>query len=167
MTAEKTPLGLAMQCVAEPLSRSIDDIEKAGEIMLDLMLENGALRAFIRRLTNPEDLGHAVTPEVRQLAASVLRGKKPIKAAPKTQGSTMETFAQPKITGYRQLSEEEAAMMNKIKDLAIQAGELVKELETINGVSISVDARWINIGKTDLQKGFMALTRAVAQPTTF
>lgn len=28
----------------------------------------------------------------------------------------METMTQPKITGYRQLSEEEAALMNEIKD---------------------------------------------------
>lgn len=27
--------------------------------------------------------------------------------------------------------------------------------------------RWLNIARTDFQTGFMALTRAVAQPTTF
>jgi hypothetical protein len=30
-----------------------------------------------------------------------------------------------------------------------------------------LDQRWVNIGKTDLQKGLMALTRAVAQPEFF
>lgn len=30
-----------------------------------------------------------------------------------------------------------------------------------------LDGRWISIGATDLQTGLMALTRSVAQPTTF
>lgn len=67
------------------------------------------------------------------------------------------------IKGYRELTEEDIALMNKIKDQASQVGELVKELST----SLETDKRWVNIGQTDLQKGFMALTRAVAQPTTF
>jgi hypothetical protein len=29
------------------------------------------------------------------------------------------------------------------------------------------DQRWVAIAKTDLQKGFMALVRAVAQPESF
>jgi hypothetical protein len=37
---------------------------------------NLALRAFILRLLDPEDLGHAVTDEVRKLAADVLRTTK-------------------------------------------------------------------------------------------
>ena len=31
----------------------------------------------------------------------------------------------------------------------------------------SLDQRWVSIGATDLQTGLMALTRGVAQPTTF
>ncbi len=85
MSAGKTPLELAMQCIAHPLSRGISDIEQTGEAMLDLLRENGQLRAFIRRLTHPEDLGHAVTSEVRQLAAKVLRGEVSPPAAPTTQ----------------------------------------------------------------------------------
>lgn len=30
-----------------------------------------------------------------------------------------------------------------------------------------LDQRWIAIGKTNLQQGFNALTRAIAQPTAF
>lgn len=52
---------------------------------LDILLENSNLRAFIRRLVHPEDLGHAVTPEVRQLAAKVLRGEVSHPAAPTTE----------------------------------------------------------------------------------
>lgn len=75
----------------------------------------------------------------------------------------METFTQPKITGYRQLNETEAAMMNEIKARGVELGDLVAKLRATEGL----DQRWLSIGATDLQTGLMALTRAVAQPTSF
>jgi hypothetical protein len=75
----------------------------------------------------------------------------------------METFQQPKITGYRQLTEAEAALMNEIKAKGVELGTLVQQLRSTEGL----DQRWISIGATDLQTGLMALTRGVAQPTTF
>jgi hypothetical protein len=75
----------------------------------------------------------------------------------------METFVQPKITGYRQLNEAEATMMNEIKARGVELGELVAKLRATEGL----DQRWLSIGATDLQTGLMALTRAVAQPTSF
>ena len=75
----------------------------------------------------------------------------------------METFQQPKITGYRQLTEEETALMNEIKAQGVALGELVERLRA----TPDVDGRWVSIGATDLQIGLMALTRAVARPTTF
>ncbi|WP_439640084.1 Acb2/Tad1 domain-containing protein [Nevskia sp.] len=76
---------------------------------------------------------------------------------------SMETITQPKITGYRQLNEAEAALMNEIKARGVELGELVNKLRTTAGL----DQRWISIGSTDLQTGLMALVRGVAQPTTF
>lgn len=75
----------------------------------------------------------------------------------------METFVQPKVTGYRQLTEQEAALMNEIKQHGIALGDLVAKLRATEGL----DQRWVSIGATDLQTGTMALVRAVAQPTTF
>ena len=75
----------------------------------------------------------------------------------------METFQQPKITGYRQLNEAEAALMNEIKQRGVELGALVGKLRGTQGL----DQRWVSIGATDLQTGLMALTRGVAQPTTF
>ena len=75
----------------------------------------------------------------------------------------METFVQPKITGYRQLNEAEAALMNEIKARGVELGELVDKLRKTEGI----DQRWVSIGATDLQTGLMALTRSVAKPTTF
>lgn len=67
-----------------------------------------------------------------------------------------------KIKGYRDLSQEEIDAMNEIKELAAEIGELIEKLESTNA-----DKRWLSIGKTDLQKGFMAVTRSVAKPDSF
>ena len=75
----------------------------------------------------------------------------------------MKTFIQPKITGYRQLSEADADLMNEIKAKGAELGDLVEKLRSIE----SIDQRWVDIGATDLQTGLMALVRAVAQPTSF
>jgi hypothetical protein len=75
----------------------------------------------------------------------------------------MDTFEQPKITGYRQLSEADAELMNEVKQKAVEVGALVDKLRENKGL----DQRWVSIGQTDLQKGFMSLVRSVAQPTSF
>ena len=68
-----------------------------------------------------------------------------------------------KIKGYRDLSQEEINLMNEAKELSVKVGELVEKIEQTEGI----DLRWSSIGKTDLQKGFMSLIRAIAQPSTF
>lgn len=75
----------------------------------------------------------------------------------------MDTIIQSAITGYRQLSQTEADLINRIKLKGVELGSLVAELRAAQGL----DQRWISIGATDLQTGLMALTRGVAQPTTF
>jgi len=89
----------------------------------------------------------------------------------------METFIQPKITGYRQLTADEAALMNEGKALAEQCGAYIAKLRFYtptpaegkrnNVLGAALDQRWISIGATDIQKGFMAVMRGIAQPTTF
>jgi len=88
----------------------------------------------------------------------------------------METMIQPKVTGYRQLSEAEVALMNEGKALAEQCGAYIAKLRGYpewegpgaDGThSLVLDQRWISIGATDLQRGFMAVIRGIAQPTTF
>lgn len=68
-----------------------------------------------------------------------------------------------KISGYRELSQTEIDLMNKIKAKGAELGELVSEMQS----NPDLLQRWVEIGATDLQTGLMALTRAVAQPTTF
>ena len=97
----------------------------------------------------------------------------------------MDTFTQPKITGYRQLNETEAALMNEIKakgseleDLVVKVQDyLIKQAATaqreyvhkddVRRLEIAQPARWAAIGRTHFQEGLMALVRAVAQPSSF
>lgn len=88
------------------------------------------------------------------------------------------------IKGYRDLSQEEIDLMNKIKALAEEVSKLIIEVYD-NEISLYKQGEdfglsyrvkygefddhtgWIDSAKKDLQLGFMQLTRAVAKPTTF
>lgn len=87
-----------------------------------------------------------------------------------------------KITGYRDLSQAEIDLMNLVKNIALKIDELLHVVDTHVADQFTAAAegdesqprlqqaqpfRWVGIARTDFQTGFMALTRAVAQPTTF
>ncbi len=87
-----------------------------------------------------------------------------------------------KIKGYRDLSQAEIDLMNRIKAHGEASKALIAEVQThlkAQQVAAASDegeqerihgaqpARWAAIGTTHIQEGLMALTRAVAQPTTF
>lgn len=87
-----------------------------------------------------------------------------------------------KIKGYRDLNEREIELMNKVKEFGVQAEALHREIsDYVNGQICGADAtseeaarlreaepgRWAALGKTHIQEGLMALTRAVAQPGFF
>ena len=67
-----------------------------------------------------------------------------------------------KIKGYRELSQEEIDLMNMVKVKGAEIGELIQKLEEMD-----TDKRWLEIGKTNIQQGLMAVTRAIAQPGFF
>ena len=91
-----------------------------------------------------------------------------------------------KISGYRELSQEEIDLMNRIKAKGGELLALQYELDQMlraqadeksgNAAANTSDyaefdrfmsaepLRWAEIGKTDIQTGIMALVRAVAQP---
>lgn len=79
------------------------------------------------------------------------------------------------IKGYRELNQDEIDLVNRITDHAEQTRRLVYDVQqhiVANAspepyTSVTSPPRWASIGQTELQLGFMALTRAVAQPTTF
>ena len=68
-----------------------------------------------------------------------------------------------KISGYRELSQEEIDLMNEVKAFGPDLGALVGKLRQID----DIDQRWVSIGATDIQTGLMALTRAIARPDFF
>lgn len=68
-----------------------------------------------------------------------------------------------KITGYRDLSQEDIDLMNEGKALAERCGEFLAKLEA----HPTTDKRSVELGKTNLQQGFMWAVRGVAKPTTF
>ncbi len=87
-----------------------------------------------------------------------------------------------KISGYRDLTQEEIDLMNRIKAFGPELDELCKDVcdylvrQDYNAMSSDTEiARldaadplgWMHEGKTSLQKGLMFLTRSVAQPTFF
>lgn len=84
------------------------------------------------------------------------------------------------IKGYRELSQQEIDLMNRIKEKGAELLTLQAELAAMIGqqhfdksqgpadeferFEAAEPMRWANIGKTDIQTGVMALVRAVAQP---
>lgn len=81
------------------------------------------------------------------------------------------------IKGYRDLSQQEIDLINKIKICEAQVLELLPEIGQHlrlqrHGCSYEEDTRiidagpdrWLSVGRTHIEQGFMALVRAVAQP---
>lgn len=67
------------------------------------------------------------------------------------------------INGYRELNQKEIDLMNKIKNIANDVGNLLEEIQ----LDHPVDPVWMQAAKTTLQTGFMQATRSVAKPTFF
>lgn len=68
-----------------------------------------------------------------------------------------------KIDGYRDLTKTETDLINMLKAKANEIGAILEMLKSVP----EIDPRWLAEGRTDLQKGFMSVTRAIARPTTF
>lgn len=91
------------------------------------------------------------------------------------------------IKGYRELSAEEIALMNEVKEEGQRLADLLKKVEAhintqydacydnelepneveIDRLSNAEPFKWSEEARSDLQVGIMKLVRAVAQPTTF
>lgn len=78
----------------------------------------------------------------------------------------LKVYTPPPIAGYRTLTQVEVDLMNEVKAMGERVSQLIERIERNNGIA-PVDGRWISIATTDLQKGFMSLTRAIAKPTGF
>lgn len=67
------------------------------------------------------------------------------------------------LVGYNDLSPEQVAKANEIKELAKLVSERVEAIFNDE----DTDKRWASIARTDLQTGFMALVRSVMKPEFF
>ena len=84
-----------------------------------------------------------------------------------------------KIQGYRELSQQEIDLMNRIKDHAEKAANLLKEVYTLRRQEQDANlppltpkqfkesVRCLSVAKTKLQTGQMWFVRAVALPDSF
>lgn len=83
-----------------------------------------------------------------------------------------------KITGYRELSQGEIDLLNKIKAKGAELQDLIYECrgedvmvgktgDREHDERLDEASRWRSIAKTHFQEGLMALTRSVAKPEAF
>lgn len=68
-----------------------------------------------------------------------------------------------KITGYRDLSQDEIDMMNEIKARGEELASMIGALQAM----LDTDKRSVSIAKTKLQDGLMWAVRSVARPDSF
>ena len=71
-----------------------------------------------------------------------------------------------KPAGYRELTEDELALINLIKEEGRRLNHMVEKIKcTVGDAHGAEPMRWIELARTDFQIGIMKLVRAVAQPT--
>jgi hypothetical protein len=70
------------------------------------------------------------------------------------------------VSGYRPQNQTAVDAVNANKATEERILRLLDDLQngTLNGESFQADGRWLAIARTDLEKGFMALNRAIFQP---
>lgn len=69
------------------------------------------------------------------------------------------------VPGYRTQTREAVAVVTKNKELEEMVLRVLDELRDA-GVAVpgKIDQRWLAIGRTAIEQGFMAVNRAVFQP---
>ena len=66
-----------------------------------------------------------------------------------------------------ELSEQAVALLNEIDTQGEILRHLVDKLEARARTQGDIDGRWVAMGRSDLQRGLMALQRAVEKPSHF
>lgn len=68
------------------------------------------------------------------------------------------------VDGYRPQSSESVNLVNTNKQLEENILRLLDAYQDIAAQDESIDARWLAIGRTHIEQGFMAVNRAIFQP---
>jgi hypothetical protein len=66
------------------------------------------------------------------------------------------------VSGYRPQSREAIDSVNALKDMEEHVLRLLDEVEEEEG--LAADKRWMAIGRTAIQQGFMAVNRSIFKP---
>lgn len=74
--------------------------------------------------------------------------------------SSEPTYHPPPIQGYRSMTQATVDLINTVKRAEQGVLEIIRNLAD----DADVDPRWLAIGKTDLEKGFMSVCRSIARP---
>lgn len=118
------------------------------------------------------------TTKARQCHGHCTKPGRGNRCGPTTRMEIMENQHR-KITGYRELTQEEIDLMNEIKAIFAKVGELCDRVDIVTAtlndggetnallVKQAQPYRWASIARTHAQEASMALTRAVAKPTFF
>jgi len=70
-----------------------------------------------------------------------------------------------RISGYRDLSEDEIALMNRVKAKEAEMVDLLAEVEDATRAAGDHEAgRWASLARTHLETGFMFAVKAIARP---
>lgn len=66
------------------------------------------------------------------------------------------------VAGYRPQSDRAVATVNQVKQVEEQVLRLLDRLAA--DTALGPDGRWLAIGRTDIEKGFMAINRSIFRP---
>ncbi len=72
-----------------------------------------------------------------------------------------EGFKAPPIPGYQDVSAQRQAQVIHNKQIE---EEVLRRLDALK-LDINIDSRWLAIGRTHIEEGFMAINRAIFQPS--
>lgn len=71
-----------------------------------------------------------------------------------------DAYTPPPIRGYTPLTQNQVDLMNAVKAAEGTVLQIIRNLAD----DADIDPRWLAIGKTDIEKGFMSVCRSIARP---
>lgn len=78
--------------------------------------------------------------------------------------ATQDNRPQPTgLIGEQELTPQEIAAINYVRNVGYDIGAMLDQIANFP----SVDMRWLAVARTDLQKGFQSIERAIACPPRF
>lgn len=80
----------------------------------------------------------------------------------------MTTHTPLPVSGYTAQSSGKVRLVNENKELEetiLRRLDSLKATTAVDGQDVTIDQRWLAIGRTHIEEAFMAINRAVFQPT--